>query len=391
MRKGKSMRAYVTRVAAATAIALVVGACQGSAAPSPSPTAGPTPTAAATATPAPTATPIDVAKAFVAKLSVPNLTTAMSVEGEMELGALAATFSGEMRSAGDESWSEMAFTIGGTTQVTRDVTVAGERFKWNGVGPWLPEPLKPENEESLGAFLKALLTVEDLGLTTFEGEKLHRLKPPGTIDPAALGVAPDNAKDVTSAIEFYARPDGTPEYMVVDLDWTQAAGATDMDVTAQMRFKFTQLGGSVEIERPEDVWTVFRSERWGYRVAHPESWTVSETEEADNFEMDGEAFMFVARTPAPRMTLEAYRSDLVAGYKADFGDPQVSKQVPVAGVQGHWLEYGFAGSAQDIHLVDALTVHGGHGWEILSFDIQDAAAENRTFMEQVLATFAFTG
>lgn len=157
---GKPMRAYVMRMVAATAaIALVVGACQGSAAPSPSPTASPTPPPSATATPAPTPTPVDVAKAFVARLSVPNLATTMALEGEMEIGALEATFDGELRSAGDESWSEMAFTIGSTTQVTRDVTVAGERFKSNGAGPWLPEPLKPANEESLGV-LKALMTAE---------------------------------------------------------------------------------------------------------------------------------------------------------------------------------------------------------------------------------------
>jgi hypothetical protein len=371
---------------------LAVTACAGAAVSEPTtvPTATIAPTATNTPTAAPTPTPVDVPAAFITKLAAAGDAFAMAVSGTMKVGDLSATIEGEYRFGGGNSEQRTEIEFAGTMQAQGEINVGEERLTRTGAGPWVVATPKLDDGSSVDAFLKTLLTVKDMGLQTVDGEKLHRLQSPDSLDPASLGLAPDGATDVKAEVEFYAKPDGTPVLMVMTASWSQGAGDAALPVEAELRVRFTQLGGTVAIKRPADVWTTFTSKRWGYTVAHPEDWEVDEEREGDSFGADDQVFLAIGRAKLSGMTLDEYRAALLREYRPTFGKPETNEPIRIDGAAGYLLEFHWTQEGLDLHALEAVTARKGYGWEIFVIEYAGVEDEVRLLMDQTLSTFAFT-
>ena len=282
--------------AVALTVALVAAGCLAGATPSPSPTPVPTPTASPRLTPTPT--PVDVAKQFLATLSQKDFASRLSVSGSLTVGTLTFPVGGQGALAGSDSDSTLTIVLPAGEQTMQTISVGNEKFERRNGGPWLRQPQPTGGGgETLGSVLRAIETVEDVGIVSRDGRELHRLKPAATavIEPAAFGLTDPAMKDASVTIEFFAEEDGTPAAMVVAAEWTLVSGDQQVEAAMSLDFRFEYIGPAVKIERPTDIWQTYTSERFGYTVAHPEAWEVDVTGEFDQFRGPELAFVVAGR------------------------------------------------------------------------------------------------
>jgi hypothetical protein len=387
------MRERMNGLLVAGAVSLALVACGGGApAATPSPTPEPPPTA--NATPEPTASPVDVAAAFVAALTDPSLALELDVSGTMRLGAAEIPISGTMKSRGADSETAMEILVPGAPQRQGKIVVGGDVFEQTGDGPWIVSESASTGGSSLTSFLTTLMSVKDVGTETIGGETFRHLEPPASasLDPAALGLGGEGFTDVTTEVDFYAKDDGTPALMTVAAGWTQQVGSSDAPVSIDMTFRFVRIGEGVSIRRPDDPWLMFTSERFGYRMAHPEGWTVVEADEEDQYMVDGIQFVGVIPQPISRgMDSDEMRDEIIKTYTSDLGaKPEADEPIKIGGLDGHLLTYHFDQEGQEVYFLDAIVARGGTGWEIFLFELAGTEAEDRPFFEQFIKTFAFT-
>jgi hypothetical protein len=149
----------------------------------------------------------------------------------------------------------------------------------------------------------------------------------------------------------------------------------------------------VAIAAPEDAWTGFTSERFGYSMAYDQGWSVSEENGMDVYSLDDTPYVYVSpQELAPGYTLDRFRDELVAYYeeKDIKASPDADEDYGVGGLPARVLTYRFTNTAgAPVYLVDAITVRNTTGWEIYLAQAQDGEEEARAFFDTMLATFSF--
>jgi len=368
-------------------LTMVAAACGGGATPTPVPTPTPTPTAS------PTPTPVDVAAAFLAQVT--DTSGRMPVTGTMMFGGTEAAITGLFESTGaDDSASTMTIDVDGSTQTTESIRIGTKKWSREDGGVWVLDPEPADNAKGLATWLKSLTTLEDTGVETKDGRQLHHLAPPSAeaLTPEALGLDPA-IKDAVIAVDLWAEDDGTPAVMSITVTWSQASGTTTVPVEMALDVDLSGLGAAATISAPEDAWTGFASERFGYSMAYDQGWSVQEENGMDVYLMDGTPYVYVSpQDLAPGYTLERFRDELVAYYeKQDIeASPDADEDYQVGGLPARILTYHFINSSDNpVYLVDAITVRDTTGWEIYLAQSPTGEDEARAFFDTMLGTFSF--
>jgi hypothetical protein len=370
-------------------IALVAAACGGGAVSAP-PT---TPAASPTVAPSPTATPIDVAAAFRKIVTDPAFAGRWEIDATIEMG-ITVGMTGTIEGAGSDSHSTTTIDVAGTKTTQESISVGGKSWKRTVPGPWLEAPASSSSSESsLGAWLKKLATIEDAGVETRDGVKLHHLRATGGSDipPEAIGIDPAQFKNAKLSIEMYALDDGTPALFVIDGKWVQKVNAQDITVEFTMDMKAKDVGKTIKVSAPDDVWTPFTS-KLGYAASRPDGADLASTADGDSLTIDGQDWLFVGRYDAKGMSATGFRDAILKSYKEQGAEP---REAPVATkvAGGEAFEIAFAGQSSagvDVVVLDVVFVHGEKGWEISFVTDPAHEAADRADLAAFLTTFAFT-
>ena len=393
---------------------LVVSACGSD--PPPAPSTGsvaPSATIAeATATPSPTPTPspsADTAAAFKSAMSDPGFSASSTIKGEVEISADSASKAavsgvGTYAITGTEDISEpdshltMLVKAPGA-QPLEDIVAGGRTYTRTGNGPWfvVTPASTATSSQDLASFLRALGSIQDVGVETKDGQQLHHLTlgAGGSLPPAVLGFTGSAIRNPQVSVEFWAKDDGTPGVMEVKGTWQQVAGSSLADVAMTVDFIFSGVGQSVTVNPPATVWTLYTSKRYHLIVGHPSDWDVYPSPSAklsDEFDSaNGTVFL------ASRYGSRGVKLNALAHYDATTGLKTIYSHYRLEGVTTTTMggssarEIRFHGTfkGHKVYGIVVLTLKGSNFYE---FDLLDAAgheAADRTLAAQGISTFAF--
>lgn len=379
------------RAAVAGALVLAVAACGSGATPTPAPT--PVPTAAPTSTPAPTPTSAGVAKEFLARLLAAR-TGVMAISGSIAVGTVEVPISGTITISGEDSQSIITLEVPGASQTQESIRVGTQQWNRSAGGPWVLNPTPNDRTKSLSAFLQTLTSLEDQGVAAKGGRQLRRLVPPPsvTISAEALGFNNPGVQDAKVAMEFWAEDDGAPAAWSFDVAWTQANGTTTAPARLLMDFDLAGLGKPATVAAPEDAWERFVSERFGYSMAHPTGWTVTEADGQDSYLLDGTPYVTVRPSPLADYTLERFVTELLAVYEEQVGaKPETNQEVVLGGQPGRFLTFHFKDDlGAGVYVAEVVAMLDDVGWEILLTEQAGSEATDTPVLEAMLSTFVFT-
>lgn len=141
--------------------------------------------------------------------------------------------------------------------MSETISAGGREYRATAEGPFVDEGPRDPNQQGIASFLRTLARLEDQGPETIDGRTLHRLVPLDVgrwLDPAALGLDPEQFADARVNVEFYAQPDGTPARMVAIAEWTQGVGGQPVPAALRYVIDFDNFGGDVAVTAPVDAW-----------------------------------------------------------------------------------------------------------------------------------------
>jgi hypothetical protein len=372
-------------------MSLMVAAC-GQPEPSPSTAPSPESMVAPTLAPTPSPTAVDVADAFIRIIASPGFSATAVVDGTLALGSAAGDLSGNAIFAGSSSDTTVRFDVPDFSQETQSISIGSKNWSRTSPGPWLAGPDTAASSGSVSGTLAAIASVEDLGVVSKAGRSLHHLQPEGggTVSPAVVGFDADLATDAAFVLDVFAADDGTPAIIGISGSWTQTAQGQAVPVHLDLEFTLSDVGVPQAIDPPEDVWILNTSKAFPYRMAYPPGWTVEPSKTEDAYAVDGQPYIYVApQTVDGGTTLDDFSSSLQTFYKDDFGEPTSEVATTLGRQPGERLIFEFVNDqAQDVTLVDDITVRGRTGWEV--FLVTAGGASDIPIFDRFVATFEFT-
>jgi hypothetical protein len=381
------------RVAVAGALALALAACGGGATPTPTPAPTLAHTAAPTTTPAPTPAGADIAKQFLARL-LATRTGVLAISGSIAVGTIEVPISGTVTLSGPDSQSTITLEAPDASQTQESIRVGTQEWNRSTGGPWVLNPTPNDRTKSLSAILEAVTSLEDRGAAAKGGRQLRRLVPPAslTIPVAALGFDNPGVQDAKVGMEFWAEDDGAPAAWSFDVSWSQSNGTTTAPARLLMDFDLAGLGKPATVVAPEDAWERFVSDRFGYSMAHPAGWTVTEAEGQDEYLVDGTPYVTVRPSALAGYTLERLVKELLAVYEEQVGaQPETNQDVILGGQPGTFLTFHFKDDlGGEVYVAEAVAMLDDEGWEVLLTEQAGSEADDTPVFTAMLSTFVYT-
>ena len=381
--------------ALALCLALAGSACTSAGSASPGSGASPGASSASpTASPSPSPTPVDVAARFIATMAQRDLATTMDVTGGYLLGKLEFAVTGSMQGHGADSASSLTMTGAGTTITSESISLAGESWSRTAPGPWMAKPASTKDEASLSQSLAALVNLEDAGIVTKAGRRLHHLVPPGgfSIPPTALGLTDPAIVDPAVTVDFYATDDGKAAIMSVTAAWSMTVAGSTIPAKMTLDFAFRTIGKGVVITAPTDVWTTATSTKWGYSIAHPSDWDLTAAVDGDWYQPErGAPAIYVSSMKIGDATLSEFRAEMLSGYSANAGWKKLAEpaQTTLGGQPAWILTYQGKNATGAFVIHQLVSVNAGKGWVVMVFDEPGFETEDQALLRAAVATFHF--
>lgn len=372
--------------AIALALVFVAAACGGNAttAPTESPRLAPTPSS----------TPFDLADAFLAIAGDPDFSARMEIDGTIEMG-VSGTLTGTITTSGEDDRTLTKIGIAGMTIETESITSDGKSYSRTSPGPWLAEPSGTgggaPNDGSLSVWMRRLSQIEDLGVVTKNGKKLHHLSAGDEpVPPGALGLNTSTFKDPVFTIDFYAEDDGTPAVFTIEGTWVQLINGADFTVELEMDMTLRNVGSPIAIDPPDDIWTTYTSPL-GYSMAHPDGISVENRDGYDALVRDGEDWIYVSTWPeAAGLSPEGFRDGILESVQESWGDPVATPVARALGGEPGYIatfRYAYEDGTEEIAL-DVLAMHQDLGWDVTMYTSPGSQSDAALF-DTFLATFAY--
>jgi hypothetical protein len=379
-----------TRVGAAGLIVTLLAAACTTATPSatPAPAASDSPSSAPTASPQPS---INVAALFAAKIDAYS-SGVTTFDGTARVGTIQFSMSGSSTFDGPDTKGTTTSTVGGVTSTVETSRVAGTTYRRAGGGPWV------KSETAAGGDLNDELfenadSFRDEGTVTRDGQLVHELvaSSESGFDPAAIFGDAEGISNVQGSPSFFVTPDGTPVGALIDLTWRQVVGEQTLDGTMSFEITFSQHNAPQTIRAPEDPWTRFTSDRWGYSVAYPPDYDLDSDKDYDYFIGPGSAFYTGSRANNQGFTLNQIANAEAESVK-DYLDTRTiaNDAITVGGLPGRLLNA--TGKSPDLGRVlalEALVVKGKYLYSLVWFSEPGNEAADLALFKQAVSTVTF--
>jgi hypothetical protein len=373
-------------LAIASILALLVASCTagGTAAPSlsdasPSPSPSPSP---------------NVGALFLDQLKALS-TGSMTVKGTLTIANVPVSVEGRYDFSRGASYSTMTTSAAGTSETDETERWLGKEYERRNAGPWYPKEASsaasptPSSSGSsdLGAYLKSLTTLTDKGVVTKDGQALHRLSPPTTIAPATLGFEGIG----TTAIDFFARADGTPVMIEIALDLSQGATASPQPLSGTMLFTFVP-NAKPAIVAPKPVFATLVSSD-GFSFGYPADFE-ARSGETDCAGFDGPNLEWVGACTHPKdgETLTGRSAAVVRALKTEVKatiasnvERELGREPARVITYTYTAKNGFEGFG-----IYVIAFHGSTGLDLTwESPVGNEAADTQTF-GYVIDSFKFT-
>ena len=371
------------------AVALVAGAC-GSTGPTPAPatavpaasvaaaTVTPTlaPASAPAPTPAPTPTPtpapVDASNAFIQTMSGTGVSANVTVEGQATIGSAVTSVAGTMALSGPGSDVDATSTAGKKHATSHKITSSGQRYA-ESKGLWFAAGAAATDD--VPALLRSIESgVTDLGVEVKNGQSLHHLQiTPPDIAAAAIGVPAKGASNVVTTMDAWTDDAGAPVVMELGATWSQATGKKTADAAKTLELAFSDVGGSVSVVAPAQVWKWNTSKRFRYTMAYPTDWQFEKGSKKYSdayWGYDGDR-VYVASASSAGLSLGQLSSGIkrylpkilvIKGLKITSNKPGKLGSLPA-----RVIEYSYTVGKSRNYSVMYLAVKGGRYW-IMSYD-----------------------
>lgn len=381
-------------------LALIVAGCTSApAVPTGSPSRAPTvsPSPSSTRSPSPS---VDVAQAFVRKMTVPRFAARGTFSGRMTVGTNSATFSGEFTTDGPDYRRSIALRSGGRTLETREeLEAGGKQYVKQDQGPWILEPAatgaRDPRRKGESSMLAAIRSVRDVGVELYAGRELHRLRPSPHVrlDPGALGLAGPSARNGTASVEFLAKPDGDLAVMLVTGSWRESYRDGHLHrVNMTVAYTYTDVTGPFSVSPPPDAWQRFTSKRFGYSIAYPEGWEVESDKDTDYFLSPGvEEVQVWHQRVDRRTTLRNWSAESVAFNLRDIkARPEKNEPFILDGEPARLLTYHATIGGEKTYFLDVVAVHASRGYDVVWYSAPGNEKADRALFMRFLSTFTYT-
>jgi hypothetical protein len=342
-------------------------------------------------------------------MSDPGFSASSTIKGEVEISAdpaskAAVSGAGTYAISGTEDFSapDSHLTMLVKTpnaQLLEDIVSSGRTYTRTGSGPWfvVTPSTTGASDQDLASFLRALGSIQDVGVETKEGQQLHHmtLGSGGSLPPAVLGFSGGAIKDPHVSVEFWAKDDGTPGVMEVKGTWQQVAGPSLADVAMTIDFDFSGVGQSVTVNAPATVWTLYTSKRYHLIVGHPSDWDVypsASSKQSDEFDSANGAAILADRYGSRGVKLNALvHYDATTGLKTIYSHYRLEgvSTTSMGGSSAREIRFHGTYKGHKVYGIVVITLKGSNFYE---FDVVDAAgheASDRTLAAQGISTFAF--
>lgn len=381
-------RAPLSTMIGISLVALVAAACGGTAAsvaPSVAPTTAPTPTP----TPEPS---VDVIGLVTRQLQDPAFAAHFDVSGSMQVATIDFDVTGTYDVDGEDYTSVVEASSPTVTSLTETRAIDGVTYARQDDGEWLTQ------DDGAGLDFGTFgLGLEDQGVETKDGRQLHRLtlKDPSALDPSVFGIDPSQARDAVFGLELFTTPEGDLAIMAITLEATMLSGGAELPLELAMDFILDPDAPADVAAAPDDPWTVYHSEEYGYTIAIPDGWDAEgvDSDGAETFSSDTASLTVLAYDIEAGTTLAEYGETVLAELAdLDFGEPVATVDVTFGAAKEPGVAYLFTGvqiEFEDDNLVYAVTIHDGVAYDFAwAFDAGDFG-EQGTLVDRFLTTFTW--
>jgi hypothetical protein len=154
---------------------------------------------------------------------------------------------------------------------------------------------------------------------------------------------------------------------------------------------FSQLDAPQTIRAPEDAWTRFTSDRWGYSIAYPPGYDVDSDKDYDYFFGPGAAFYTGSRTNNRGFTLNVIANAEVESVKDYLDTRSVTNDgITVGGLPARLLIA--SGKSPDLGRVlalEAIVVKGKYAYSVIWFSEPGNEAADEALFRQAVSTVMF--
>jgi hypothetical protein len=352
--------------------------------------------------PSPAGQNVDVGRLFLKYVQSPTFSARFTADGAFRLGPMSLSISGGGEMRGQDLEDSYTVEAAGFRRVTADLTLQGIDYERIDDGPWVRQP----PDTFTDPFMR-LSSVQDVGSETKNGEQLNHLRPEAGFQllPSDLGITPSDVSDFVGTLDFFARADGSPALMVISTSWTQKEG----QLVGSITYRFSDIGAQVALSPPSQIWNVFDSKRFEYRIAYPPDWdATSSTNEKIPDVLTGpgtsgtQAAVQVASTRIPaswanhsfnRWVIDAMITNLhTLGTDAE-NLPLVSVGIKpnamIAGEPAEILRYHAKQQGHPVFYLDAEVVHLDRGYSIYWASTPGSESTDTVEFKRFLSTFQF--
>jgi hypothetical protein len=341
--------------------------------------------------PKPTPTPkVDAEKPFLAVFTSGTFAATATISGTLSLGSVSYPVTGTLDVRGPDNRQIMTIA----TQTTESIKAGGVAYVKRG-GLWFVEPAASAGSSAnadLASSMRSILDLVDVGTVTKDGRTLHHLEPRGgaAIPLAAIG-ASDPTGDGKVDVDFYAAEDGTPVVMTISATWSQPNGKGTERAAMAIDYAFSNVGGKVVVAAPPQVWTTFKSKRFGYAMSHPIEWEATQSPakaEPDTFLSAESSGVFVYRLARKGFSLNAATSAYVAQIKRSGSKPSVTsnKAATVDGSRARRIEWTSSFDGTRGWNDEVVVVRGKYVYFVMYSSLAKLTTTDRALFDAFLST-----
>jgi len=195
--------------------------------------------------------------------------------------------------------------------------------------------------------------------------------------------------------DIFVEADGTPVFFELGFTFTATMGGQTSNGGGAYQVTYSKVGEPVTIEVPDDVWTPYASECFGYAIAYPEGWQVSEENASfDDFYgqvegHSGEVQVFYTSDVPEGTTLEAWAENLLDHLDRDLkATVEETEDRELGGAETMVTDFHYAdNTGAEIHGIVASALLGTDGVDVFWYAEAGAEADDRAVFELFLSTF----